>query len=560
MALKNKLFFKQNDNNLAVAYYRYSSSSQNEASIDQQREMAEKFAKDHGLTIISEYYDKAESGLDDNREDFNRMLKDIPLLKPAVLILWKTDRLSRDRLTLANAKQKIRESGCAIKCVAEPFINENDGNSVIIESLIEAMAQQYSENLSENITRGMFYNAHRGLYIGYPLLGYKGIVGKPYVIDEETAPVVRKIFEDYISGKPMAQICRELNAQGFTTTRGNAFTINSLRNILNNRSYIGEYRYGDVFIPDGIPALITTEMFDAVQKRASRNKRKNHALNTDEGMPNFWLTGKLFCGECGDSVQGSSGTSKTGNIYYYYTCKQYRKHKCKLKPIRKEAIEKAVIKSLDDILGDTENVASLAVDLSNYAKKHYTDDSLLRSLEKSLKDTEKALNNLVKALEQGIFSETTQARLTELEERKKTTLESIEVEKAKLAISEDTYSISVFFDQYMHADFKDDQVRDAVLDYFIDKIYLYNDKVVVTCYYSMDKHEVSLDELNDYMGSGGAEKCSTCSSYAPPPLYDGVTILFFPDTKSIRFVKTNDTVNITIKQDTNLTVQLALPV
>ncbi|MBR2522807.1 MAG: recombinase zinc beta ribbon domain-containing protein, partial [Clostridiales bacterium] len=301
----------------------------------------------------------------------------------------------------------------------------------------------------------------------------------------------------------------------------NDFTINSLRWILRNRAYIGEYRYADVVIPDGMPKIITEEMFEAAQAKASLNKRKHNANNDEPDAPRFWLTGKLFCGECGERVSGGSGTSKTkGRKYYYYSCNNYRKHKCCLKPVRKEMVENAVIRALDDILGDSENLASLAVDISAYYKRINSDDSFLKSLEKNLKDTETALKNLVKALEQGIFSETTQKRLKELETQKTNLNDAIASEKAKLAITEDDYSISKYYMFYKNADFKDEQTRDAVLEYFIDKIYLYNDKIVITCYYSDDKREVRLDELNEFIDSGGTDKGSSCSCYAPPRTHE----------------------------------------
>lgn len=139
-----------------------------------------------------------------------------------------------------------------------------------------------------------------------------------------TSPVVRRIYEDFAKGKPLQEIINELNSQGLKTAKGGLFNMNGLRHILMNRMYLGEYHYGDVVIPDGVPRIIPDELFEEVQKRFVLNKHKPkspEARHLEVTEPRFWLTGKLFCGECKESMQGVSGTSKSGRIYYYYECK-----------------------------------------------------------------------------------------------------------------------------------------------------------------------------------------------------------------------------------------------
>lgn len=490
--------YKQNDNNLAIAYYRYSSAGQNEASIDQQREQALKYAEKHGFTIIKEYQDKAISGTTDERPDFQLMLSEVNKLRPAVLILWKTDRLARDKYTLAISKHIIREAGCSIHYVAEA-IPEDAPESIILESVMEGMAEFYSHNLSQNVKRGLHYNAENGLY-GRHIIGYKKSEDKHYIIDEKTAPIVEKIFREYADGKPMTEIIKDLTEQGIRSQKGNDFTVNSLRAILHNRSYIGEYHYAGVTIPNGMPAIVSEELFEEVQQRFARNKRQGaQRANglTEDDSPRYWLTGKLFCGECGESMHGMSGTSKTGAIHYYYACKNHRrKLKCPKKNERKENLESLVVKILNEFLSDSEKLASLAVDVAeHYKKMHESDDNYLLSLNKQLSDTEKALSNLVKALEMGIFSESTQARLLELEAQKRALANAIEAEKTKQSILQDEYSIRHYFELYQKADFTNTDVRDMIFEYFIDKIYVYDDRLLITAWYSDEQYEVSFDEI-----------------------------------------------------------------
>lgn len=204
MARKKR--FAPNDNNLAIAYYRFSSHSQNDASIDQQRELAHEWADAHGFKIVQEYEDAAISGTTDARPGFQQMLSEVAKIRPHTLIMWKTDRLGRDKYVLAMAKKKIRNAGCEIHLLAENIPTEGP-EGVLIEGLMEAMAEYYSRQLSQNIQRGMDYNAQHALYNGHKLFGYDvDRSTKKYIPDPNTAPFVQWAFREYASGKPLKTI------------------------------------------------------------------------------------------------------------------------------------------------------------------------------------------------------------------------------------------------------------------------------------------------------------------------------------------------------------------
>lgn len=489
--------FIQNDNNNAIAYYRFSSHSQNEASIDQQREQAEAYAKAKGFTIVKEYADAAISGTTANRPQYQLMLAEIDKIKPAALIAWKTDRLGREKIELAIAKRQIRDAGCKIHFVAESTPDDTP-ESGFMESILEAEAEYFSRKLAANIQRGMRYNAERALYNGHKVLGFGVDENKKYIIDGATAPFVQMMFADYASGKPMQEICDKLNAQGVRTTRGKEFGVKTLNKILKNRAYIGEYHYGDIVIEDGMPAIIDEATFDKAQKMLEKNKRNGsqRKAGKPEDAPRYWLTGKLYCGECGSSMQGVSGTSKTGAKHYYYYCKEQRRKQCDKNPVRKEWLEDVVTVILNGLLDDSENLASIAVDAAAYYKTHYKDTKYLESLEAQRKEVEKGLANFVKAIEMGIINEATQQRMAELQEQKVALTEAIEAENVRQSLYEDEYSIKAYFDKYVHADFDNPETRDMILEYFVDKIHIYNDKIVITSWFSEDNREVPLEVLN----------------------------------------------------------------
>lgn len=489
--------FVQNDNNFAIAYYRFSSHSQNEESIDQQRQAAERYAEGKGFKIIKEYEDRAISGTTNERPGFQLMLHEIKELKPAGLIMWKIDRLSREKETLVLAKRAIRKAGCKIHLVAE-MSPDDSPESALVEGLMESLAEFYVRQLRVNVNRGMRYNAENALYNGHKLLGYKKGEDKKYVINSDEAPIVKRIFDDYASGKPLAEISKELNQQGVTTALGRKFTINSLRGTLHNKAYIGVYKFSDIVIEGGMPVLVTQEVFDKVQERFAENKRKGtqraKELSGDES-PRYWLTGKLFCGECGSGMQGVSGTSHTGKKHYYYSCAEQRRHKCKKRPIKKDVIENLMVYVLADIFEDVESIASLAVDAAVYYKQYYADTGYIDGLKIEKKETEKALSNLMKAIEKGIFSETTQARLTELEKQKKALTETIKIEQIKKEMTEDKHSIQAYFDKYKKADVSNQEMREELLDYFIEKIYVYDDYFEITGRFTEGTHKVNWNEF-----------------------------------------------------------------
>ena len=490
MARKKK--FVPNDNNLAIAYYRFSSHSLKEACIDQQRYLALDWADAHGFKIVQEYVDAAISGTTDARPGFQQMLSEVAKIRPHTLIMWKTDRLGRDKYVLAMAKKKIRDAGCEIHLLAEHIPTEGP-EGVLIEGLMEAMAEYYSRQLSQNIQRGMDYNAQHALYNGHKLFGYDvDRSTKKYIPDPNTAPFVQWAFREYASGRPLKAIAEEMNAQGLRTPRNAKFSVNMLNKMLKNRAYIGEYHHGDITVAGGMPVLVDEATFDRAQRRFAENKRKGsqraHGMD-DAEAPRYWLTGKLYCGECGSTMQGVSGTSATGRTYYYYYCSAQRRKECHLHKARKRDLEDMVLFALHNIVDDEENVTALALDAAEYYEKNHNDTAYLEALEAKRREVEKSLANLVKVIERGVVSDTVTQRLTQLEEQKSALNDAIGTENVRVSLCEDRHSIQAYFDKFLHADVNDPEIRDQVFEYFVDKVYLYDDKLVVSMWFSEDDRQ-----------------------------------------------------------------------
>ena len=490
--------FKRNPGNVAFCYYRYSSDAQRDESIEQQRQAAHEYAKAHGFIIPPgcEFEDRGITGTTADRPGLQFMLHEAKHKRPAYLILWKLDRLSREIHDSFFIDAQLQDSGVQIVTVGEPLPEDNHMRYVI-QALYASMAHNFIVNHRSNVLRGLNYNAERAMYNGIKILGYTGKPNEKYEIDPETAPIVRKIFTDYVEGKPLQKIANELNASGLRSTQGNEFVVNSLANILHNRAYIGEYKWGEHVIPGGMPQIISVELFDAAEKKLTKNKRGGtgaaRKLNPED--VDFWLTDHIYCGECGGSLHGISGTSKSGNIYYYYTCLNHKKKTCKMGNQRKEKLEAIVRHTLDRMLEDSTLRLIIAKLCFDYYADSKSEDrgAYLESLKSKLKDVESKLQNFVKAISAGVFNETVQQAMTELESQKHLLKEQIEAEELREKYDIKLDDIVKFFESFV-GNLDNKKLREYVLDIFVDKIYVYKERMVITFHFTDDKQELSYED------------------------------------------------------------------
>ena len=218
----------------AVIYARYSSDNQTEASIEGQLRECMEFAEHAGIDVIKSYIDRALSAKSDNRPEFQQMIKDSYKHAFDCIIVWKLDRFSRNRYDSAHYKALLRKNGVKVVSAKEAIAEGSEG--ILLESVLEGMAEYYSAELGQKVKRGMRLNAEKCLYTGGGvLLGYKVNPDKTFSIDESTAYYVRKIFEMYANGSTVTEINRFLNSHNIKTIRGAEFNKNSLHGILKNK-------------------------------------------------------------------------------------------------------------------------------------------------------------------------------------------------------------------------------------------------------------------------------------------------------------------------------------
>jgi hypothetical protein len=397
--------------------------------------------------------------------------------------------------------------------VAESIPDSPEG--VILESVLEGMAEYYSLQLSQNILRGQRASAEKCQSTGgnRPLGYLTDPKTKRFVIDPDTAPTVRMIFDMYAKGKTVTEIVKTLNAKGLRTLRGSKFTNNSLHAMLKNEKYIGVYTYKDqVRIEGGVPAIIDMATFTKVQEMLKVNKRAPaHTWNKAD----YLLTDKLFCGHCGAKMAGESGTSKTGKKHNYYTCtKRKREHACSKKAVRQEWVENLVLDNVLEILNNDEVLNFIADAVWEYYCKEQTKNDITAALRSELAEVDKSQTNIMKAIEAGLFSTATKKRMEELEMQR----QELETELANIEIAKD-WQISrdyiVFFLKEMRdKNLSDRECQRQLVDTFVNAVYLFDDKLTILFNYSQSNVQtITLADI-DNLGIDGQEFvcCAECST------------------------------------------------
>ena len=499
---------------LAVIYARYSSHSQTEQSLEGQLAAAHTYARGHGYTVVREYCDRAQTGRNDNRDAFQQMLSDTDKHQFDVIITWKVDRIGRNREDIAFNKHRCKKNGVRIEYVAENL--PDSAESVILESVLEGMAEYYSLQLSTNIRRGQLESARKLQCVGGTRpLGYDvDKETKRYIIDEKTALVVKQIFEKYAKGATEVEIIRWLNDQGIRTTKKKPFTKSSLATLLHNEKYIGVYTYGDlVRVEDGMPAIVDRETFDKVQELMKVNRRApSHTWTHQE----YILTDKLFCGKCGSPMVGESGFSKTGAKHCYYSCTGKRKKKtCDKRPVRQDWIEGEVLKATREMLADEELLDWIADQTYNYYLSVNGREEEKTILQKELAGVDTSIDRLVSAIEAGAFNDRIKSRLDALNEQKAQITASIaDLELASgFRLTRD--HIAFFLRQFRDADLEDRACQKRLIQTFVNSVFVFDDRIEIVYNYTEGNNTVTLDILTAETDGGEFVHSTECSTRKP---------------------------------------------
>ena len=461
----------------AIIYARYSSDSQTEQSIEGQLRVCREYAQNNDILIVDTYIDRAMTGTNDNRVAFQKMLKDSSRKEWQYLIVYKLDRFSRNKFESVIHKKTLRDNGVTILSAMENLTDSPEGR--MMETVLEGFNQYFSEELTQKVNRGLKESWRKGKATGgQDIFGYD-VVDKKYVVNEYESKIVEDAFLMYSQGYKAVTIAEKFKECGCRRKNGKLVDHKYLYFILHNKRYTGVVEHQGELYDNIFPRIISDELWNKVNAINEENKL---APSRKKEIFDYILSGKLICGDCKHRMGGESGTSHTGAIHYYYIClsKRRKRAKCNMSRVQKQFIEDTVITATTQMLSSVNNIKKIAQSIYNAHKKETADNTALKLIEKKRAEAVKAQNNIVKAIEQGIITETTKSRLTELENL----ISQYDVEILKEKARSYTYltadDIEMFLSKFVFDNTDDIKVRKLIVNAFVREVILYDDEIVIT--------------------------------------------------------------------------------
>jgi len=311
-------------------------------SIEAQRSAIQAYCKQEGIELVGEYVDEARSGTNAERENFQRMISDSKLHAFDLVVVHKLDRFSRDRYDFAVYRKLLKGNGVSIRSVVERL--DDSPESIILEGMLESMAEYYSKNLARETMKGLRARARKGLCCANRPLGYDIAEGR-FVINQLEAIVVREIFSRVGSGESLASISRDLASRSIRGSRGAPLQYVSLSKIVKNTIYYGSYTFaGELACANCAEPIVDFELWTAANARLQGHRNPSIRRHRVE---DYLLTGLLYCGLCGGHFSGHCSHGRNGKIYRRYRCTNSTQGKCDASVVDKEAIESFVLSALE---------------------------------------------------------------------------------------------------------------------------------------------------------------------------------------------------------------------
>lgn len=453
----------------AVIYARFSCSKQREASIDDQVRVCREYCDREGIEVKRIYTDYAISGRTDERPEFQEMISNAG--ECDYVIVFQMDRFSRDPYDAPIYKKRLLKKGVRVLSALERVDDTPDG--IIMEKLLEGLAARESMVTAERTRRGMRGNALKCRYNGDRIYGYRVVDGK-YEINEDEAPIVREAFRMRMEREPVAAIAKRLAALGVRTYQGNPCSPTMAANMLKNERYAGVYKWGDVRVEGGMPAIIDRGTFDAVQGIKGRKRRET------ERWAKYALSGRAICGECGRNMVGVSARNRLGVRYEYYRCGA----KCGAPTVRRDELEGMIAAAIRSMLDGDE-----AVRIAHKAREAWNASEAAQMANASLEAARTAHrrhDNIMRAVEDGLPLASVRGRLEELEREERDARRE--------------------YDAHVVADFDEDDFvaflrigatldDAALLDAFVAQAVVFDDRVAVALNYGEDENTPGRIEL-----------------------------------------------------------------
>ena len=332
-------------------------------SLDAQREAAESYIasqKANGWVCLPEHYDDGGySGGNMDRPALKQLLADAEAGKLDLIVIYKIDRLSRSLCDFAELNKMFDKWGVGFVSVTQE-INTNTSTGRMMLNILMTFAQFEREISALRVQDKMAATRKKGKWIGGCVpIGYK-VIDKKLVIDEEKAPIVKRIFQRYLEIQSPKQIAWELNADGITTLKGHPWDKSHIYRIINNCTYAGNVFYKGETWKGEHTGIIDKQTWDTTQKFLKTNAPCRDNTRKQESIAP--LKGILRCGHCNSSMIPVK-SKRWGREYHYYHCCRDMKRSisiCPVKQVSAGEIEKLVEDRLKDVLNSPEILIAVA--------------------------------------------------------------------------------------------------------------------------------------------------------------------------------------------------------
>ena len=365
---------EQHDFTPVALYARVSSDRQDvDNSVAAQLRALRNYAEKNGYMVVGEYVDEAESGRVADRPEFRKMLDEAAKPKAPFkeILVWKFSRFTRKREHAVAFKSMLRRKGIRVVSITEQA--EDTATGRLLEGIIESVDEFYSENLAQEVLRGMREAASRGFWVGSKVpYGYSklmvqdGAKKRPTLeLDPETSPVVKRIFDMSQAGSGMVDITRALNDDGIASPGGKLWGKTGVHKVLTNEAYTGTLLWGvnakdggdPVRVDKAFPAIVSKTQFHSVGRQLRRRAPKvRHPRRVGSS---FLLSGMVKCKTCKGALTG--GYSKSGQFPYYVCQSLMRRGKeaCKTPRLAARRFEEMVVRKIrSNVLTDS-NIRAL---------------------------------------------------------------------------------------------------------------------------------------------------------------------------------------------------------
>ncbi len=479
----------------AVIYARYSSDSQTEQSIEGQLRVCNDFAKRNDYLVVDTYIDRAMTGTNDNRADFQRMLKDSAKRQWEVVLVYKLDRFSRNQFEAVINRKKLTDNGVRVVSAMENIPDTPEGRLFV--SIIEGYNEYYSEDVRQKVKRGLKESWEKGLFSGGTVAFGYDVKDKKVVINEKEADALQTIFTLYARGYTATHIVETLQAKGVRKKNGRFVSASDLYKYIANTKYIGKVYFGEKWYDNIYPRIIDDVTWEKVQDIRKDNQ---HNPSRRKEIKGFILTGKLVCGECKRLMVGESGTGRS-NQYHYYSCLTRRRNRgtCHAHSVDKKPLEDIVINTTWRLITDSDIMDLISQKLFELHQKETTDNTILKSLETRKRTAEKACSNLISAIEQGIITEQTRIRLRELEEEIAQLEIEINKEKQRTNAFLTPEKIKAFLMSVAKGDKDNVDIRKLLINTLIKEVILDKDEIVIVYNFTdhYEKHKIVPKDIEE---------------------------------------------------------------